>query len=93
MSVHCGTITTDPATKQVCLEVWIDSPNDNPVSVEFVVCQETVGAQKTVNPAATAANPDKICATYTSGPGNCVITATATDAGGGQCPRQLVLPV
>ena len=94
MSIHCGAITTDPATKRVCLEVFIDSDGDNPVIVTFEVCDEpAVVTQKNVNPSANAANPNKICATYTSGPGNCVITATATNASGSQCARTQAMAV
>lgn len=93
MAVKCGAITTDPATKKVCLEVFIDNENEKPVQVTFQVCQETVSASSDGPESSSVGNLLRICAHYTVGPGMCVITATASGAAGGSCFTQQVLPV
>jgi len=93
MSVRCGALTTDPASKRVCVEVEIDNNNENPVQVIFQVCQEAVPAGGTVPVATPVQNLPQICGTYTVGPGTCVVSATCTGAAGGKCFTQQVLPV
>jgi len=93
MSVHCGGLTTDPASKRVCVEIEIDNDNENPVQVIFQVCEETVPAGGTVPVATPSQNLPQIRATYTVAPGTCVVSATCTGAAGGKCFTQLLLPV
>lgn len=93
MAVRCGAITTDPATKTVCVEIEIDNSNENPVQVTFLVCDQTLQVSKAVPVASPSSNLPLICAPYTVGPGMCVVKASALGAAGGSCYTEQALPV
>lgn len=91
--ISCFGIRVNTVSKQVCLELEIDNANENPVTVVFRVCQETVQAQATLPVGQPGGNPPQVCATYTTGPGPCTVTATATGATGSTCSTQDFAPV
>ena len=91
--ISCFGILVKSASKEVCLELEIDNANENPVTVVFKVCQETVQAQATLPVGRPGGIPPQVCATYTTGPGPCTVKATATGATGSTCFTDDFFPV